>query len=71
MMFAIKPGTQMKPIYDRATVVIPTYNRMALLDMTLASLTRSTTPLDSFQVLVADDGSSDRTREVVADLRPV
>lgn len=60
----------MKPIYDRATVVIPTYNRMALLDMTLASLTRSTTPPDSFQVLVADDGSSDRTREVVAKYEP-
>jgi glycosyltransferase involved in cell wall biosynthesis len=47
------------------SVVVPTYNRAELLRATLASLTRQTITADEFEVIVADDGSSDATYEVV------
>ena len=47
-----------------ASVVIPTYNRSALLRDTLASLERQDAPAGSFEVIVADDGSSDDTEQV-------
>jgi glycosyltransferase involved in cell wall biosynthesis len=49
----------------KISVIIPTYNRDKLLRGTLLELTRQTLPADEFEVIVADDGSSDRTREVV------
>ncbi len=48
----------------KISVVIPTYNRDKLLRRTLLELTRQTLPADEFEVIVADDGSCDRTREV-------
>lgn len=48
-----------------ATVVVPTYNRAALLAQTLDSLVRQDVPTDRMEVLVADDGSTDETRDVV------
>ncbi|MEJ3744814.1 glycosyltransferase [Actinomycetes bacterium KLBMP 9797] len=48
------------------SVVIPTYNRMALLRRTLESLTRQDIGVDAFEVLVVDDGSGDDTARVVA-----
>ncbi|QNP71419.1 glycosyltransferase [Streptomyces roseirectus] len=50
------------------TVVIPTYNRAELLAHTLDSLVRQRLD-DTFEVVVADDGSSDDTAEVVAGYR--
>ncbi|MEV8513831.1 glycosyltransferase [Dactylosporangium sp. NPDC051484] len=47
------------------SVVIPTYNRAPLLRRMLEQLTRQDVPLDSFEVIVSDDGSSDDTRDVV------
>jgi glycosyltransferase involved in cell wall biosynthesis len=55
-----------------ATVIIPTYNRAELLRQTLVGLTRQ--DCTDFEVVVADDGSSDDTEEVVgtfADRLPV
>jgi glycosyltransferase involved in cell wall biosynthesis len=49
----------------KISVVIPTYNRDKLLRETLLQLTGQTLPGDEFEVIIADDGSSDRTREVV------
>jgi GT2 family glycosyltransferase len=46
-------------------VVIPTYNRCDLLAHTLESFTRQTLPVDEYEVIVADDGSHDATRELV------
>jgi glycosyltransferase involved in cell wall biosynthesis len=51
------------------TVIIPTYNRRALLQRTLDQLVRQRLPGDTFEVLVVDDGSSDGTEETVADFR--
>lgn len=49
----------------RCSVVIPTYNRADLLAYTLDSLTRQSLPTDGFEVLIGDDGSTDRTRSVI------
>jgi glycosyltransferase involved in cell wall biosynthesis len=51
------------------SVVIPTYNRAELLRRTLDSLVGQDLPGSEFEVLVVDDGSSDRTAEVVRDYR--
>lgn len=49
----------------RISVVVPTYNRAEGLRLTLQSLCLQTLPADEFEVIVADDGSSDDTRSVV------
>jgi glycosyltransferase involved in cell wall biosynthesis len=48
------------------SVVVPTYNRAALLRRTLDSLVAQDLPRPDFEVLVVDDGSSDETAELVA-----
>ncbi len=53
----------------RCSVIIPTYDRAQLLGYTLASLARQTLPVDRFEVLVCDDGSTDDTAEVVDGFR--
>lgn len=50
-----------------ASVVIPTYNRARLLRLMLEQLTRQDVPLNSFEVIVSDDGSADDTRAVVEE----
>jgi len=45
------------------TVVIPTYNRMESLRLTLDGLARQTLPRDQFEVVVVSDGSTDGTAE--------
>jgi GT2 family glycosyltransferase len=54
----------------RASVIIPTFNRRALLLQTLASLERQTVPPDRYEVIVGIDGSTDGTQEALAALRP-
>jgi glycosyltransferase involved in cell wall biosynthesis len=46
------------------SVVIPTYNRARELDGTLRTLAAQDLPADRYEVIVADDGSRDRTRAV-------
>lgn len=48
------------------SVVIATRNREALLERTLAALAAQRWPSGRFEVVVADNGSSDGTRDVVA-----
>ncbi len=43
------------------TIVIPTYNRRALLRDAVESLRRQTYPLDRYEILIVSDGSSDGT----------
>lgn len=50
--------------YD-LSVIIPTYNRCKLLDFTLNSMILQEYPSEKFEVIVADDGSSDQTSEIV------
>lgn len=55
-------GADMAP---RISVVVPTHNRAEDLRLTLESLCEQRLPVDQYEVVVADDGSSDRTRDVV------
>jgi glycosyltransferase involved in cell wall biosynthesis len=49
----------------KASVIIPTYNRSEILELTLSSLVGQDIGFDNYEVIVIDDGSSDNTREVV------
>lgn len=57
------PAEQPAPFFS---VVIPTYNRAYLLPATLHSLAQQ--QFTDFEVLLVDDGSTDNTRQVVAEL---
>ncbi|MCA9704423.1 MAG: glycosyltransferase family 2 protein [Myxococcales bacterium] len=48
------------------SVVIPAYNSASLLELTLAGFANGTADRDSYEIVVVNDGSSDRTDEVVA-----
>lgn len=52
------------------SVVIPTYNRCALLSRTVATLFRQTCPPDLYEIIVVVDGSTDGTTEMVRQLSP-
>jgi GT2 family glycosyltransferase len=51
----------------KLSVVIATFNRCEILNMTLARLTEQDMPSSDFEVIVVDDGSTDNTRAKVAD----
>jgi GT2 family glycosyltransferase/glycosyltransferase involved in cell wall biosynthesis len=53
----------------RVSVVIPTHNRKEKLMACLDALARQSVLPQEFEVIVVDDGSSDGTREAVADRR--
>jgi glycosyltransferase involved in cell wall biosynthesis len=53
----------------KVSVIIPTYNRRELLRRSLFHLTRQRLPAGEFEVIVADDGSSDDTKEMVESYR--
>jgi glycosyltransferase involved in cell wall biosynthesis len=47
-----------------SSIIIPTYNRADLLDLTLQSLVEQAGGTEGFEVLVCDDGSQDNTKEI-------
>jgi len=49
------------------SVVIPTFNSRDVLRRTIEALTQQTLPHDAYEVVIADDGSTDGTAEMVAD----
>jgi glycosyltransferase involved in cell wall biosynthesis len=51
----------------KTSIVVPTYNRPYALTLCLLSLTRQSTLPD--EVLIADDGSGDETRQVIEQFR--
>ncbi len=50
------------------SVIINTYNRGAMLARTLRLLLDQTAPADSFEIVIADDGSTDDTAALVKEL---
>lgn len=45
----------------KASIIIPTFNRLARLKIVITALEQQTIPLDDFEVIVVSDGSSDGT----------
>jgi glycosyltransferase involved in cell wall biosynthesis len=53
----------------RVSVVVPTHNRKNDLENCLDALLRQTYPAEQFEILIADDGSSDGTEQLVEEFR--
>ena len=66
----MKEESSIVPSPATISVIIPTYNRKGLLRETLDSLTHQTYPSDHFEVIIVDDGSTDGTAEVAAEVFP-
>lgn len=46
------------------TIIIPTHNRSEILDKNLAALNKQTIPQDNIQIIIIDDGSTDKTEKI-------
>ncbi|MGV7221686.1 MAG: glycosyltransferase family 2 protein [Nitrospinales bacterium] len=53
----------------KISVVLCTWNRASLLEKVLESLRCQTLPNNEFEVIIIDDGSTDRTQEIVSSFR--
>ena len=67
---ALAPMRTPPPVRFALSVVIPTYNRRAILRKTLLALMSQTLGPEKFEVIVVDDGSSDDTVSMVGQLNP-
>jgi len=54
--------------FCQISVIIPTYNRASLLKECLLSLNRQTYPVNAFDVIIVDDGSTDSTSQLVEQM---
>ncbi len=52
----------------RLSVILPTYNRGEMLGRTLRGLLDQTLPATQYEIVVVDDGSTDATPQVIADV---
>lgn len=50
------------------TVIIPTYNRGAVVERCVEALLAQSCPADSFEIIISDDGSGDDTRKRISRL---
>lgn len=53
----------------KVSIIVPTLNRYDLLKLFLNSLLKQTVPLDEFEVLIIDNGSTDNTKDLVKEFR--
>jgi glycosyltransferase involved in cell wall biosynthesis len=63
-LLKLKCASSSKEEMPRVSVIIPTYNRAALLKKALQSILDQT--FHSYEIIVVDDGSTDDTRDAVA-----
>jgi len=53
-----------------ASIIIPTYNRKNILKKCLSALFNQSYPKDKYEIILVDDGSTDKTEEMLASLSP-
>jgi len=53
-----------------ASIIIPTYNRKNILKKCLEALFNQSYPKDKYEIILVDDGSTDKTNEMIASLCP-
>ena len=53
----------------KVSVIVPTYNRIERLKLCLAALLRQTFAKQNYEIIVTDDGSTDGTKEYLADMQ--
>ncbi len=51
------------------SIIIPTYNRCQLIGATIESCFRQSYPKDSYEIIIADNNSSDSTASVIEELK--
>ena len=51
--------------HPKATIVVPTYNRSRFIEKAFSSLVNQDYPKDRLEIIVVDDGSADRTPEIL------
>lgn len=51
----------------KVSVIIPSYNRAAMLGITLESFIKQDYPSDRFEIIIADNNSTDSTKQVVLE----
>ncbi len=57
-------------IIPRVTVLIDTYNHEHFIERAISSVLEQDMPMDNVEILVVDDGSTDRTPEIVHQFEP-
>jgi len=63
-MQPVNPSVDYKPYIS---IIIPTYNRSKLLGITIESFIKQRYPKDKYEIIVADNNSSDNTKDIVAE----
>jgi glycosyltransferase involved in cell wall biosynthesis len=66
----LKEEDSIVPAPASVSVIIPTYNRKGMLRETLESIAGQTYPSGCFEVIIIDDGSTDGTAEIAAEVFP-
>ena len=67
---SLKEEDSIVPAPATVSVIIPTYNRKNMLRETLESLAGQILPSGCFEVILIDDGSTDGTAEIAAEVFP-
>jgi glycosyltransferase involved in cell wall biosynthesis len=57
-------------VFPRVSVLIDTYNHERFIERAIASVLEQDVPLDDVEILVVDDGSTDRTLDIVRQFEP-
>src|SRR5579884_2656339 len=55
-------------LMNKFSVIIPVYNRESTIKRAILSLLTQSYPLENIQLIVVDDGSTDKTPEVLAKI---
>jgi len=55
--------------YPMMSIIIPAYNEEKTILTTVSSVLKNGYPMDKFEVIVVDDGSSDRTSQIVREFK--